>query len=148
MNTGDRIKQLRNEKGLTQEELGDLLGVKKAAIQKYENGAIVNLKVDTIKKLSDIFKVSPNYIIGWEFEDPKNIENKSKFFNQIIIEHFGGDALETLKNLYILNVLGRNKIKEYSTDITMISDYRDTKKIEKFKKELAHLFVDDEMLHM
>ncbi len=35
--TGERIKKLRKEKGLTQEQLGKLLGVKKSAIAKYEN---------------------------------------------------------------------------------------------------------------
>ena len=32
--TGERIKKLRKEKGLTQEQLGNLLGVKKSAIAK------------------------------------------------------------------------------------------------------------------
>ena len=36
MNMGERIKQLRQANGLTQEELGKYIGVKKAAIMKYE----------------------------------------------------------------------------------------------------------------
>ena len=42
--TGERIKKLRKEKGLTQEQLGKLLGVKKSAIAKYENNRVENLK--------------------------------------------------------------------------------------------------------
>ena len=42
--TGERIKKLRKEKGLTQEQLGNLLGVKKSAIAKYENNRVENLK--------------------------------------------------------------------------------------------------------
>ena len=64
--TGDRIKKLRKEKGLTQQELGELLGVQKSAIAKYENGRVSNLKKETIAKLADIFHVSPNYLLGIE----------------------------------------------------------------------------------
>lgn len=60
---GDRIKKLRKEKGLTQQELGKLLGVQKSAIAKYENGRVSNLKKDTISKLAEIFQVSPNYLL-------------------------------------------------------------------------------------
>ena len=45
---GERIKRLHIEKNMTQEELGAILGVKKATIQKYESGQIRNLKADTI----------------------------------------------------------------------------------------------------
>lgn len=64
--TGERIKKLRKEKGLTQEQLGNLLGVKKSAIAKYENNRVANLKKETIQKLSEIFDVSPNYFLGIE----------------------------------------------------------------------------------
>lgn len=63
--TGERIKKLRKEKGLTQEQLGNLLGVKKSAIAKYENNRVENLKKETIQKLSEIFDVSPSYFLGF-----------------------------------------------------------------------------------
>lgn len=61
--TGDIIKRLRKQKGLTQQELGKLLGVQKSAIAKYENGRVSNLKKETISKLAEIFNVSPNYLL-------------------------------------------------------------------------------------
>ena len=45
--TGERIKKLRKEKGLTQQQLGEMLGVQKSAIAKYENGRVPNLKKET-----------------------------------------------------------------------------------------------------
>ena len=59
MTTGEKIRQLRKELGLTQEELGNLIGVKKAAINKYETGIVVNLKQDTIAALAKALHVSP-----------------------------------------------------------------------------------------
>ena len=62
-NVGDYIKQLRTSKGMTQEELGNIIGVKKAAVQKWESGLVQNLKRTTIKKLATFFDVSPaNFI--------------------------------------------------------------------------------------
>lgn len=58
-NVGEYIKELRTKKGMTQEELGSLVGVKKAAVQKWESGLVQNLKRNTIKQLAEIFNVSP-----------------------------------------------------------------------------------------
>jgi transcriptional regulator with XRE-family HTH domain len=66
MNMGERIKELRISKGYTQEELGKKLGLKKAAIQKYENGDVENIKRSKIKLLADALGVTPSYIMGWE----------------------------------------------------------------------------------
>ena len=64
MNTGDVIKKLRKEHKLTQEQLGDIVGVQKSAIAKYERGSIVNLKRETIEKMASYFGVRPSYIMG------------------------------------------------------------------------------------
>ena len=64
MKMSDIIKQLRLQKGLTQEELGKVIGVQKSAIRKYESGAVENIKRTSIKKLADFFNVSPSYLMG------------------------------------------------------------------------------------
>ena len=64
MATGDIIKKLRKDNKLTQEQLGNLIGVQKSAIAKYENGRVENLKRSTIEKLAEVFGVTPSYILG------------------------------------------------------------------------------------
>jgi transcriptional regulator with XRE-family HTH domain len=59
MKTSDKIRKLRIEKGLSQEALGKLLGVKKAAINKYETGRVVNIKKSTLIEMARVFGVSP-----------------------------------------------------------------------------------------
>lgn len=66
MTIGDRIKSIRIQKGMTQDELGALIGVKKQAIYKYEQGIVVNLKRDVIAKLAAALDVSPSYLLGFE----------------------------------------------------------------------------------
>lgn len=74
MNTGEIIKKLRKEKNLTQEQLGNIIGVQKSAIAKYEKGRVENLKRASIEKLAAYFGVSPSYLLGIkEDETPKGL---------------------------------------------------------------------------
>lgn len=72
MAVGDRIRQLRKQCGMTQEELGKVIGVQKAAIQKYEKGTVENIKRSSLIKLAHVLDTTPEYLLGWDA--PKNIE--------------------------------------------------------------------------
>lgn len=74
MEMGKRIKELRIKKELIQEELANKLGLKKSAIAKYENGRVENIKRSTIQAMSDIFYVSPAYLMGW-VDDPETTDS-------------------------------------------------------------------------
>lgn len=77
MTTGEKIKQLRKQLGMTQEELGDLIGVQKAAINKYETGVVVNLKKSTIHALAKALHVSPVELLSPEEspdDQPQTVE--------------------------------------------------------------------------
>ncbi len=63
MDIGIKIKTARQAKGMTQGELGDILGVQKSAIAKYENGRVVNIKRSTLKKISDVLDIPPYELI-------------------------------------------------------------------------------------
>lgn len=73
MNIGSLIKKLRTERNLSQEELGSMLGVQRAAVQKWECGTVKNLKRETIKKLSDIFNVPPSSFIDEDYTSYDNV---------------------------------------------------------------------------
>ena len=76
-NIKDRIKELRKEKGLTQEELAKMLGLSaKSNIANYENGA--NAPSDEVKlKMCEIFGCTMDYLMGKsEFKtDKENFDN-------------------------------------------------------------------------
>lgn len=59
----NRIKELRRAMGITQEELGAMLSVQKAAVSKYENEK-VRIPQDVLSKLAVIFGVSADRILG------------------------------------------------------------------------------------
>lgn len=72
MNIGQLIRQQRKIKGLTQEELGKLIGVSKMAISKYERNIIDNMGRDKIISLSNILNIP---IISFLEEIDKNEKN-------------------------------------------------------------------------
>lgn len=63
MNIGDKIKAARIAKGMTQKELGEVLGVQSSAVAKYESGRVVNLKRSALKKIADVLDLRPSDLI-------------------------------------------------------------------------------------
>lgn len=62
-NLSERIKSLRKEYGMTQSELGKILGIGKTTISMYENGNS-NPDDDLKQKIADYFNVSVDYLLG------------------------------------------------------------------------------------
>lgn len=63
MDIGNIIKEARIAKGLTQEQLGKMVGVQKSAIAKYENGRVVNIKRSTLQKLAEALNIKGSDLI-------------------------------------------------------------------------------------
>ena len=63
MELKDRIAAVRKAAGLTQEQLGELLGVSQFSVSKYEREAL-DLNTDTLIRLCGIFGVSADYLLG------------------------------------------------------------------------------------
>ena len=60
---GNRLKKLRQNAGLTQSELSDLLGVVPSAVGKYERLPDSYPSIEVLVKLADYFKVSTDYLL-------------------------------------------------------------------------------------
>ncbi len=62
---GEKIKKLRKQKGVSQEETAFELGVTRQTVSKWESGAM-QPNAESIRMLSDYFAVSPVYFFGGE----------------------------------------------------------------------------------
>lgn len=120
MSVANSIKKLRLEKGLTQEELGELLGVKKAAVQKYESGQVQNLKQGTIKRLCEIFEKSPSIFIFGETETMR--------FEVDLLEKmqmtYGKEVIALIEAFSNLDDEAKAKVIEYVSDMELIQSLR------------------------
>ena len=67
MLVGNRIKQARKDKNLSQEELGNMIGVTKVSVCGYEKGTRTPA-IDTFLDLVNILEIDPLYALGLEKE--------------------------------------------------------------------------------
>lgn len=74
-NFSSRLIRLRKSHGLSQEQLGNKIGLKKSAIYKMEKGLTVNPKRSTVEKLATIFNVSGSYILCMTDNEQTNVES-------------------------------------------------------------------------
>ena len=58
-----RLKALREDSDIPQKELANFLNIKQNTYSQYENGQR-QLPIDALKKLSEYFNVSTDYILG------------------------------------------------------------------------------------
>ena len=72
MNTGERIKELRLQKGYTLAALGALVGVGASTVRKWETGYIEHMRADKIDKLAAALDTTPAYVMCWT-DNPRPI---------------------------------------------------------------------------
>lgn len=87
---GSRIKNERLKRGMSQQQLGDLLDVTKVSICGYENGTRTPT-METFLKMVEILEVEPDYLFGRDVniiceEDEKYVRKISKIDLDIIDE--------------------------------------------------------------
>lgn len=58
----NRLKELRAERGMTQEELAEKSGISRATLSKIENNEEINVSTRTIAKLAEVFDLKPSEI--------------------------------------------------------------------------------------
>lgn len=60
---GDNIKRLRKNKGLKQQEIAELLGIKRNTYSDWENGK-TEPSFENLVKLADLLEVSLDWLFG------------------------------------------------------------------------------------
>ena len=103
---GNRIKEARKAKGLTQKELAKRLNCSHTTISKYEQGEIENMPRPRIQKMADILEVSP--LILFDFDEDKSSkptvselsERKREFLKKV--EAMTDEQLDRLEQILAL----------------------------------------------
>lgn len=116
INPGIRIKELRKLADMSQEELGRRVGVQRAAIQKYEKGTVSNIPLGTIKKIANVFNVSPTYIVGWTDGERETLAMEVRVIQGVAV-FYGDDAVRLLEIYTTLSKVGKRKLVDYAEDI-------------------------------
>jgi transcriptional regulator with XRE-family HTH domain len=73
-----RIRDLRKERGLTLEQVAEVVGVGKSTVRKWETGMIANMKRDKIADLAKALGTTPAYLMGWSEVDQEKKDSPSE----------------------------------------------------------------------
>ena len=104
MEIGQKIKKARLERGLTQQELGNIIGVQKSAIAKYESGRVVNIKRSTLQKIAKALNIRPSELIF--NESPRDTAE----LHVRIITDF--ELMEAIKDYYVLSEENKRMVRD------------------------------------
>ena len=84
----NRLKELRKQKGLTQQELADEISVSKITVLRWENEER-QIKPEKAQQLADYFGVSVGYLLGYsEYRELEKALDKTIFSNYPDVETF------------------------------------------------------------
>ena len=83
-----RIKALRQEKGLTLEQVADVVGVGKSTVRKWETGMIANMRRDKIASLAKALGTTPEYLMGWEEKENSPSEPELTEGEKVLLDLF------------------------------------------------------------
>lgn len=114
MNIGQIIRDARIKKGYTQEQLGEIMGVQKSAIAKWENGRVVNIKRENLKKLAEVLSIPP-----YELVSPNSIVSNSE-------QNLSSDELQLIDMYRQLNDQGKEYILQTVTMATHVYTKNDS----------------------
>ena len=127
----NRLKELRQEKKLSQKELAENIGVHYRTLQNWENGES-QIKSEKAHQLADYFGVSVGYLLGYEPES----EQVSNYQKIKILFSNGGE----------LSFLVRNFTEKELTKITSQFNNGNLMRIRNLSvnpKNVNYFFVDD-----
>lgn len=120
---GNRLKNLRNDKGMLQRELADLLKVSRVTITHYENGKRSPDQA-TIKKISQLFNVSTDFLLGnSNIKDPYHEDNGMDKYKKDI------EAIEKFRSLVIkegCTEYNDKTLEELVDDIILLNQIKNT----------------------
>jgi len=111
----DKVKNMRKEKGISQEILAEKIGVSKRTVQNYETAAMYPKNREVYKKMADVFGVDVNYLLT---EDEKFIMEAGDRYGK------SGemDAMELVGNISALFAGGEMPEEDKDAVMRAISD--------------------------
>lgn len=119
MTKGERLRLLRENIGLTLEEVADKLFITKQTIYKYEKDIVTNIPSNRLERLAEIYHTTPEFILGWENAPQTTSSTElSSDSNQLSCQR------QLLALLDELNEAGQKKVIDYASDLVDCGKYQ------------------------
>lgn len=115
MTIGYKIKQLRKQRKITQQQLAETIGKSYSIVQKYEND-LVTPPWDSLTKIASAYNITISELIdGVDMWADTNAQSEFELNDQV--------REDTLNKLDRLNQLGKEKALDYITDLSEQEKY-------------------------
>lgn len=149
MGFGGKLVEARKEKGLSQEQLADKLGVSRQAVSRWEAGNVLP-DVNNLKKISELFEISADYLLNddcTQEKDIKAVKNIPKRHNErklyrlsLFLVLFGAIGISIL--IFLSSQIPAIEMKPFvvSDEAQINSDQRETNKVLYVQKKVYSLF--------
>ncbi|MCH7421279.1 helix-turn-helix transcriptional regulator [Shewanella sp. MM_2022_3] len=127
---GQRIKAAREKQKLSQEELGDLMGVSFQSVQQWESGKTTP-RTTRMRKLATVLKTSPNWLqFGMGQSTSENLDDILKFIRS---DEFKSQACSAhAKSLQALLSMGWIGMKRNDVTMSIMNDVFFSKLLEEY----------------
>lgn len=132
MTFAEKLKQARENKGISQAELARRIGVSRAAISRYESGERTQISTPIVLNMAKCLEVNPLYLGGIPGEEEQqSCENLLEYmFNspavQFCFQNADAIRLTTILNAYsVLNHNGRYEALKAISNLTYVPEYTD-----------------------
>lgn len=102
----NQLKTLRKERNISQADIADLLGIKPAAVSKYETGR-VPLSEESIEKLCHTLKVSADELLG--LSAPKDAKMQASMPSKVMGQVYPASVTMEDYLCTLLNTIARQK---------------------------------------
>ena len=110
---GDRLKELRISKNLSQEELSNILNVRKSSISNWETGKATPT-FDMLTKIAQYSGVTIDYLLTFTQEDADNMEKLKQALKQAGMWD------------YSMNDMSREDFEKAMKIVAMLKEKKDT----------------------
>ena len=123
---GDRLRAIRKEHGLTQQNIADVFGVDRTTYTVYEGGSITPSPA-TLVKLSQIYNVTVGYLIGVEENHPElrkipEEKQREKLLSSDPISLLKKEEKELMLYFRVLSDAEKHKIIDEMKDLAQRSE--------------------------
>ena len=109
--TGDKIRMIRETLGLSQDELAERMGLCKNSIYRYEKG-IAPMKLDIFYQFADTFDVEPNVMLSDRRKNQNSRYSKiQKLVNLLMLLDDRDFEISYVTNMGMFNTMMKNNNK-------------------------------------
>lgn len=133
MTIGENIRRIRQERHLTQKQLGEMVGASEAYIRAYESGRR-NPKPSSLEKIAAALAVNPEVLANSDFDGVKAMHRLFQVFRQYSGELFeyqdkdGNDMVGISFGSLTLMRSWLERYEEYMDEVEKCNEIKDVKK--------------------